>query len=502
MTPRASSSGARIRTLVLALACAALSACTQGSAEPLAGWNLIVINIDALRADHLGFQGYARPTSPFLDKIAAEAVVFENSMAPSSFTRGSVAGLLTGRFPLRAGAFGWEGGPGKDSPHLGEILQTAGYRTAFLSNTGMLRSPAFTRGFETIEHLPVAWDVSGAGPKLTKAALNFVALAPERPFGLYLHYLDPHGPYEPAPKFRARMETPVSADPLHLYKEAMPELEMLVDTGFGPGDARYEDLVARYDAEIAATDTALEALFAGLGDLGVLGRTLVVVTSDHGEEFLEHGGLDHGWTLYQESIHVPLVFWAGAGLEPTRVATRVSQVDVLPSVAALLGLPLPEGVTDGVPLFDTSGAATAEERPIFVELLLPFHRNVVRAVLDGDWKYVAAHRWIEPYARHVAPAREIVDFREPPILEALYHLGEDPAELHDRSAAHPERAAALSAKLRLLGGAPAAPTERVEVDPKQAAQLRALGYLEARDQAPTPTHAVRGTEQERRSPSP
>jgi len=484
--------GTRLRAVALAVVCAALCACTQEPPERLAGWNLIVINIDALRADHVGFHGYARPTTPFLDQIAADAVVFENSMAPSSFTRGSVAGLFTGRFPFHAGAFGWEGGPGKDAPHLGEILRDAGYRTAFLSNTAMLREPKFTRGFEKIEHLPLSWDISGAGPKLTKAALDFVGQASEQPFGLYLHYLDPHGPYDPAPKFRSRIETLAPAEPVHLYKEAVPQLEALVDSGFAPGDARYDDLVARYDAEIAATDAALEELFAGLGDLGVLDHTLVVVTSDHGEEFLEHGGLEHGWTLYQESIHVPLVFWAGKGLEPTRVTTRVSQVDVLPSAATLLGLPLPEEILDGVSLFDPSGAVTTSTRPIFVELLLPLHRNVARAVIDGDWKFVSAYRWIEPYARDVPPKRVMFHFGEPPMLEALYHLGEDPAEQDNRMSAHPDRAAAMRKKLQQLGGVvPVRPTPQ-QIDPAQAERLEALGYLQGRGETPTPTTTPHG----------
>lgn len=474
------------------LACLALSgllaACRPAAPRaPLRGFDLVLVNIDALRADHLGFLGYPRPTSPVLDGLAARGVVFAEAMSASSVTRESVAALLSGRLPSRSGAFGWQAAPAPDAAHLGELLRAAGYRTAFLSNTVMLRDPAFSRGFDEVQHLPRRWDLSGEGPRLTARALRFVQQAGDAPVAMYLHYLDPHAPYAPTPALRARMPAAPVAEPLSLYRDVEPGMPALRASGFGPGEARYEDLVARYDAEIRSTDTAIGGLLAGLAATGRLDHTLVVLTADHGEEFLEHDWVEHGWTLHRESIHVPLLFFAPAALTAARIAAPVSAVDVLPSLVALLGLPAPRAPVDGVSLFALDGAAPrphAPDRPVIAELLLA-ERNGVRAVLLDGWKYVAAWRWIPPAQRaeviragsaRPAPA---LDPWGPIVRQWLYHVAVDPGETADLHAQEPQRTGALRARLadaigapRPLAEAPAAPP----VPAEERERLRALGY--------------------------
>jgi arylsulfatase len=483
--------GALLATLgppLLGVGCGEGPARSPASA-PLAGWNLVLVVIDTLRADHLGHAGYRRATSPFLDRLAAEGVVFENALSNSSFTRESVAALLTGHLPSRSGSAGWHAAPPQDGPHLGALLRGAGYRSAFLSNTLMLRAPGFTRGFDEVQHLPRRWDVSGAGPQLSRRAGEFVRGAP-RPFLLYLHYLDPHAPYEPDPEDLARVAGQAPGAGLDLYRDVLPRLPSLLGEGFGPGEARFEELVARYDAEILGTDAALALLFDQLGAAGALERTLVVVTADHGEEFLEHGFLDHGWTLHQESIHVPLLFWAPGALAPARVTERVSHVDVLPSLLALLGVAAPEGeqggVFDGVPLFDPEPPLRphARERAHVAELLVA-RRQVLRAALLGDWKYVAAWRSLEPERRlegQRADPPPAAELRGPPRREALYHLGEDPGETRDRLADAPEMGTrlrkALAAHLARGATGAATPEPAPPLDVEEAERLRALGYFE------------------------
>jgi arylsulfatase len=466
------------------------------AAAPLAGWNLIVVVVDTLRADHLGYGGYRRATSPFLDRLAAQGVVFENAISNSSFTRESVAALLTGRLPSRSGSTGWHAVPPGNGPHLGALLHAAGYRTAFLANTLMLRAAGFTRGFDEVQHLPRRWDVSGAGPLLSRRAASFVRGA-RRPFLLYLHYLDPHAPYEPAPADLARVAETPPGPALDLYRDVLPRLASLLREGFGPGEARFEDLKARYDAEILGTDAALATLFDDLGTLGVLERTLVVVTADHGEEFLEHGFLDHGWTLHQESIRVPLLFWAPGILAPARVTELVSHVDVLPSLLSLLGVPMPkagDATTDGLDgssLFELGPPAVrprVTERPQIAELLVA-QRQVLRAVLLDDWKYVASWRWLDPEQRFEgqrAGAPPAAELRGPPRRESLYRLSEDPGETRDRLDEAPAvlarlrevLAAHLSAS-RAAGSLPSEPAPDAQApDAQEAERLRALGYLE------------------------
>jgi arylsulfatase A-like enzyme len=476
--------------ILLALASAGLAAACRPAADhaPLAGFNLILVNIDALRADHLGFGGYGRPTSPTLDDLATRGVVFEEAMAASSVTRESVAALLTGRLPSRSGAFGWRAAPPPDGPHLGELLRSAGYRTAFLSNTVMLRNPAFARGFDEVRNLPRRWDLSGEGPRLTARALDFAARADGAPFAMYLHYLDPHAPYAPPPALWARMSAPPVASPLELYRDVEPKLPALVEDGFGPGEARYEDLVARYDAEILQTDGALASLVRGLEADGLLDRTLLVLTADHGEEFLEHGWVEHGWTLHREVIHVPLVFFAPGALAPARVEGPVSSLDVLPSLAELLGLDAGSASFDGVSLFRAAGPdirPLSPGRPVVSELLLD-ERNVVRSVLWGGWKYVAAWQWI-PSGERAGVVRAgdrratpHVDPWGPVVRERLYDTAEDPGELRDRRADGAQRARTLRAQLEAAIGAAPPPARTTapapSISPEEAARLRALGY--------------------------
>jgi arylsulfatase len=467
-------------------------ACSCGEADrpaPLAGYDVVLVVVDALRADHLGAYAYARDTSRFIDSLARQGIVFESAIANSSYTRESVAALLTGQLPSRNGAFGWLATPERAGPHLGEIFRRAGYRTGFLSNTVQLQSPGFTRGFDEVRHLPSRFNLSGEGDRLSASASDFVRRAGERPIFLYLHYLDPHAPYDPAPHLHRRFAPVPHATPLALYGDVVPGVEELLASGFGPGEPRFEDLIARYDAEIASTDEALESLLGSLESLGRRDRTLLVLTADHGEEFLEHGFVEHAWTLYEESIQVPLIFWAAGELEPARVAQRVSLVDVMPTVLALVGIETADGELDGISLLERNTGRPIDpppSRPHIAELLLG-KRNVVRAVIRDEWKYLAVHRWVAPEQRGSPDGKPELESSGVQVREELYHLAEDPLEQQDRSADSPRRLASMRAILRQYlrstkpdSGA-SRPTGRepaAEISPGARERLRALGYIQ------------------------
>ncbi len=468
-------------------------ACWSGAPDrsaPLEGYDVLLVVVDALRADHLGSHAYPRDTSPFIDSLAEQGIVFESAFSNSSYTRESVASLLTGKLPSRGGAVGWVAQPDRAAPCLGEIFRRAGYRTGFFSNTSQLALQGFTRGFEEFQFPTRSWKLSGEGDKLSTRALGFARRAGDRPLFLYLHYLDPHAPYDPRPRFRQRLSPAPVAAPLALYDDVVPGIEELVDAGFGPGEPRFEDLVARYDAEIASTDASLETLLRGLEALG-RERTLVVLTADHGEEFLEHGFVDHAWTLYEESIRVPLIFWAAGALEPARVEQRVSLVDVFPTLLALLGVQTPDGSFDGAPLLEPSTGRPLDapiSRPHFAELLIE-ERNVVRAVVQDQWKYLAVHRWTAPERRgQPSGKRAPLRLDDAPIREELYDLSRDPLEQQDRSADSPPQLGSLRRVLReyvestnLDYGTRRSTGKKAaaEISPETLEQLRALGYRQA-----------------------
>lgn len=283
---------------------------------------------------------------------------------------------------------------------------------------------------------------------------------------LYVHYLDPHGTYTPPPEYYKKFserDTPID---IEIYWDVRSKLTSLVNDGFGPGDERFEDLVNRYDAEIAHTDASIESLFDGLREMGVLDNTLIILTADHGEEFLDHGFVVHAWTLYQECIQVPMIAWWPEKLKPQRVNSLVSNTDIFPTLQYLLQAPDVGMKLDGRSLFQYNEAdeltVVEESRPVFAELLIDW-RGVVRAVVYEDWKYIAAQRWLDILEREECSRIEgqilravqagkplLVDKYGPPVHEELYNLAEDPGEQLNRIGASDSESRAAYAQLKFL----------------------------------------------------
>lgn len=418
--------------------------------ESLEGFNLIYINIDALRADHMGCYGYTRNTSPFIDSLAGEGLRFEKARANSTFTRESVSVLFSGMLPSSSGAFGWFAQLPAEVPTLAERFSEKGYETVFLSNTVIL--PGLTEGFKMIQHLPLCWLESSEGPKLSAIAFEYAKKVKGKPFFMYLHYFDPHGPYEPPDDLYLRFTDTFFPDPLHIFQDVRIDMNQLLREGFGPGDARFDDIVIRYDAEIADSDRSVEMLFHALKAYDMLENTLVVIASDHGEEFLEHNWVEHGWTLYEEVLHVPLIFWAPGKMPKGLVQEPVSIVDLYPTMAALFGLDTEGSRLDGTAFFqpDEGGLRfVPPEHPHLAELLLQ-ERGMIRCVISDGWKYLAARKWFASAERpdEVRKLEEIqlglhagtipmTDIWGPYVNEQLYHLEQDARETRDVVSEHP-----------------------------------------------------------------
>lgn len=269
----------------------------------LSGRDLVLITIDALRADHLGAYGYERPTSPNLDRLAQEGVVFERAYTSTPHTSYAVVSLMTGKYmrPLLLQ------GAGSDSDTWASLLRRYGYRTAgfyppavFFIDTP--RFEPFQRSTLGFEYVKVEF---AEGKARVRQVSDYLAgLKPEQRVFTWVHLFSPHEPYV--------------AHPEHAFGE--------------------RDL-DRYDSEIAAAD-------ATVGELVQLFRarrpnTVFIVTADHGEEFGEHGGRYHGTTVYEEQLRVPLIFSAPELLVPRRVSEVVSNIDVLPTVLGGLAIPRP-----------------------------------------------------------------------------------------------------------------------------------------------------------------
>jgi arylsulfatase A-like enzyme len=432
--------------------------------------NVVIYLVDTLRADHLGCYGYPRATSPRLDAFAREGVLFERAVAQSSWTRPAAATVLTGLDPRVHGVHGRSDRLPDEIVTLPERLQSMGYETAAVITNGNVSAAfGFNQGFDEFTYLAerARRDRRWLSHRVTEIAGAWLEARVERgeprPFFLYLHTADPHAPYSPEPSFRRRF---LEREPAP-RAGSLPHLRALEQGDLAADADTVADLIALYDAEIAFNDHSFGLLLDRLEALDLARDTLVVFLSDHGEEFADHGGWQHGRTLYQEQLHVPLVLrLPAAALAGERRSELVQQTDVVPTILEVVGAPAAPGL-QGRPLVRRAAGAP--------ELLPAVARHPAFAVLDldgavGEASFDRDHKLV----RRAGGAS-----MRPPQVE-LFDLSRDPAERLDLAAAEPVRLGYLEALLRSRGvlwpvGVPA---ELAAIDEELAAELRALGYVQ------------------------
>jgi arylsulfatase A-like enzyme len=422
--------------------------------------NVVLIVVDTLRADHLGCYGYARNTTPHLDRLAAASIRFDTALSTSSWTLPAVASLMTSQSPSAHGIRDKPKKLDERFPLLSELLRKNGYRTQGFVSHGMVSARlGFGRGFD-------AYDEESAGhgaissPIVTDQAVAFLRNVGDQPFFLFLHYFDPHYNFQQheGHDFGGRYEGPLgSGEPiLQLWKK----LKHL-----SPDDIAY--LISLYDSEIAFTDHHIGAVLAELDRQGVLADTIVIVTADHGEEFMERGWLGHSITLHHELIRVPLIMKL-PGVTPRVVDTPVSLMDVAPTLLGFLGIEIPPDL-DGRAL-DLRSGRDVPIAPVFSETFNPqVHRPGGAKRLALQSVVVGNHKLIYNGLRRRAE---------------LYDLSADPAERRDLRQAGTGDLEALQALLDTWTERTASKRrddaeESVEdpFTPEQRERLKALGYL-------------------------
>jgi arylsulfatase A-like enzyme len=438
---------------IVAGGCAPSSPSAEGSRR-----HLVVVAIDALRSDHTGLGGYAVATTPRLDRLAGDSLVFEQARAASSYTLQSVAAIFTGRLPSSGGSIGLlEAQPAEESVTLASALRRAGWRTMLATNQPLLSGRGFTRGFDDVA-VATAEQAWPCGEVVNRALAAFDVRAEGQPRFVYLQMVEPHEPHE-APAAQAQR----FADP--------------------------------YDAEIAAADECLGALVDGIRSRGALDATTLVVTGTQGEELGEHGDTGSGWTLYDEVLRVPLLVRAPGVVEPGRTGAPASVVDLYPTLLALASIaPTPQesAALDGRALLASRGGRFRADddatRPVIAELVIP-QRAIVRAVIAGKLKYLATIK-THPPAQRAAVAASYFDLVaaaakdgaapqplwQAPRREELYDLAVDPRETDDLSARPSRDASTRIDALRAV-------LERYE----QRCREHGLAARQARPRAALPT---------------
>jgi arylsulfatase A-like enzyme len=461
------------RSLVLA----SLLLCACGDAvapAPAARPDVVLVSIDSLRADHLGSYGYARPTSPTIDRLAAGGVRFEHAISSTSWTLPAHAALFTGLYDSAHGLV--DNGQRMSDVHvtLAERLRDAGYHTAGFFGAPYLH-PTFglAQGFDFYESCmtPELASAESAradsfseksfahadvtGPRTLAAVRRWLEQLDERPFFLFLHLWDVHydyiAPREYVDLFDPGYEGPIDGRNVYYSLAIHPRMP--------ERDLRH--LIALYDAEIRFTDEILGRVLGALEERGRLEDAIVVVTADHGEEFFEHGNKGHQRTLYDEVVRVPLVVsWPGRVPAGVVVEDPVRLIDVMPTLLSLAGVPAPPRL-QGRDLAPLWRGEALPEAPALTELLVA--GRSLRALRGARYK------WFDETPQEPAHG---------------FDLARDPGEREPIRAPDDERERAL-ARLRDDLAASLAYRREVGGDPVSAEagdslweRLRALGYVE------------------------
>ena len=425
-----------------------LGGCRRRAEKP----NVLLLTLDTTRADSLGCYGYARPTSPNLDRLASQSTQYTRATASSSWTLPAHASIFTGKFTASHGACYDPEGPlllsqaiegpwrqyrarglSSEERTLATILKEAGYATgAVVGGPWLKRVFGLDRGFDYYDDDQIS-EVNGRrADQITPTALRWIERGDRaRPFFLFLNYFDPHAPYRAPDPVTTRFITP------------------------GRTPSEPEEIRALYDAEIYFMDYHIGRLLDGLRKLGVYDGTLMVVTSDHGELLGEHGQFGHGNYLYQEELAVPLLVRHPAGeVKPGRSEAPVQHPDLLPMILERLSIPPPSGIQGGVP--------PALGHPIVAEVYpLSFSapEGHWRALRHGNFKFLWNSR-----GQH-----------------QLYNLKDDPREERNLITRESERAKKMETYLlKYLASlpSPGAAGQPTPIDDETLRALKSLGYVQ------------------------
>jgi arylsulfatase A-like enzyme len=401
--------------------------------------NVVVVVMDTVRADHLSCYGYPRPTTPNLDKLAAEGVLFEQAVAPTSWTLPSLASISTGLLPHQHGAAWWRAMASQPMT-LAKILKARGYETAaFNANPSFgLAGWGLDQGFDTYadarEWLRHNFAATFAGQSIYQAlfqqfvsfnefdhlnageinhqVMTWLRHRSGRPYFLFINYMDAHRPYLPPAPYDHRFG--------RIPKSVLWRIEYAMNDGrlSRPLSAEeLQDVIDGYDNSLRYLDEQIARLLVALRALPDAARTFVIVTSDHGEGFGEHGTYDHGWNLNREVLHVPLLVIGPQVPAGRHIASAVPLYELF---ATVLHLALPDA---GAPVRRASlsqfwmpdGGQQIAATPVLSELAYPKRDRSLVAELslcDGRWHYVLSsggHVQVFDWEKDVSEARNLAD---------------------------------------------------------------------------------------------
>ena len=450
-------------SLVVLLLLLNISAFIYTKIHPAQGPNVVFILIDALRQDHLGCYGYQRDTSPAIDELARQGVVFNHAYSSAPWTKASVASFFTSQHPNNHGALSHNNMLPERPLTFAEVLKNQGYNTYFLTagNYTIDKKYNFNQGFDYF------FDDRIDAAQLTGNFLSLLPKLQDKRFFAYIHYMDVHLPYNKN-KYN---------DWFTRNKPANPRLEpgkishkivkkMAVSNQLSKGDKNY--LESLYDGQIKFVDENIKRIIAAFKSNHMLDNTLVIITSDHGEEFWDHRNFEHGHTMYNELLRVPLVI-VGNKLKHLAIDARVRLIDLLPTVIDILKVKAHHYNLKGTGFLNLlKGEKKEPGRPVFA-----------MGTLYGDEKYclIQDNNKIIINTGNRKGKGKLVGPRNKSKLE-FYDIAKDPLETENLAASQPENAGRFKTLLdKYIRNQAVYKSKKRTMDKKTKKQLKSLGYL-------------------------
>jgi arylsulfatase A-like enzyme len=440
--------------------------------------NVLLIGIETLRADHVGYFGYKRNTTPTLDRLAHEGVSCMRTLSTSGWTLPSVMSVMTSLYPDVHRTYTYEHRLSEKIMTLAEVLKANGYTTVgFVSNPILDGKYGFSDGFDLYDDFTISLDsgldifernnaiggvqyLACTSELMTRTAAKWLEQHPDGPFFMFVFYFDPHYDYIPPAPFDTMFDPNYEGDMDGRGVNREPRRSQR------PSDRDLQHLLALYDGEIRYTDGCIAELLRIFTKLGLLKNTVVVLFGDHGDEFYEHGKTAHDRTLYNEIIHVPLIFWGPDRFPPGRHITAItSQVDILPTVIDYLGISCEKPIQGASlrPLIE--GKVNRLHETVWAELNTWIH---VQAVVSNGYKLirnVSNNTW-ELYYLHQDPDEQTNLYAKPvKTAVQLALMTEWERWIRDNSTL----AGDLTDNEEI---------EKVQLNEQQLQKLRALGYAQ------------------------
>ena len=439
------------------------------------GYNVILISIDTLRADHVGCYGYSRETTPNIDSLASDSAVFLNTYASSSWTLPSHVSLLTSLNTVRHGVNYHDQRMSPSLVTLADLLRQNGFSNSAFTGGGFVSATyGFSKGFDMYREGEGGVFNQNGAELVYRVVSRWLDQSSDNQFFLFIHTYQPHSPYAcPYPYKVMFLEDDAKWGHLDitsyiggkkgLYKKLSPKEQ--------------RDIIGLYDGEIRFTDEELiKPLLLKLKELGIYERTMIVLTSDHGEEFFDHGSWTHGQNLYDESLRVPLIIkFPGSKYRGKKIGSIVRLIDVMPTILDELGIDYSGISVDGLSLIPFLKGRESKDRIFLAEIgdnVLNSHVPWKKTMNFEKFKLILNKEYSKEDLKFFSPSPSLI-----PKVE-LYDLVKDPRELENIASKMPALARQLTRKIKeAFSKARIGKQEKIKLSKELRDQLKALGYI-------------------------